>query len=202
MTIPIQKGRHIILTHKHVTGNYEMRAAESYNDYYGIGYTYCGDRLIHTPDKTIICNGKCLCFIHKNLRHKTSSLTNKPYDSTQLKITESIADHIKDLIGEENFEQLFSQIVFFFNEKTQQRIEQIIKNMEEEWTHFDNYSEKILENLLYQLIVTCIRDHSQHIAPQQNSCISGSETYNLLNKAIPTSANFYTYSLRYLFRQA
>lgn len=74
MTIPIQKGRHIILTHKHVTGNYEMRAAESYNDYYGIGYTYCGDRLIHTPDKTIICNGKCLCFIHKNLRHKTSSI--------------------------------------------------------------------------------------------------------------------------------
>lgn len=184
MTIPIQKGRQIKLTQKHVTGNYEMAAAESYNDYYGIGYTYCGDRLIHTPDKTIICNGKCLCFIHKNLHHKTSSLTEKPYDSTQLKITESIADHIKELIGEENFEQLFSQIVFFFNEKTQQRIEQIIKNMEEEWSHFDNYSEKILENLLYQLIVTCIRDHSQRTAPQQNSCISGTETYNLLNKAI------------------
>lgn len=184
MAMPIQKGLHINLLHKRITGYYDMPAAESYNDYYGIGYSYCGDRLISTPDKTIICNGKYLCFMHKNLCHRTSSLTDRPYESMQIKISEAAAERLMDFIGDEIFEQLFSQMLFFFNEKTQTKIEQILKNMEEEWNHFDNYSEKILENLLYQLVVTCIREHLQKTAPEQSSFIPGSETQVLLNKAI------------------
>lgn len=184
MTIPIQKGHDIKLKHVNVTGPYQMHSAESYKDYYGIGYTYRGDRIITTPDKTLFVNGKCLCFIHKDLIHKTSSITENPYECTQIKITEELAKCLQHSIGSAQFEQLFTQIVYFFEGTAQKKIEQIIKNMEEEWKHFDEYSDKLLENLLYQLIVTCIREHSRKNFPKQRTAFSSQETQNLLKEAI------------------
>ncbi|MGN0512988.1 MAG: AraC family transcriptional regulator [Lachnospiraceae bacterium] len=140
--------------------HYEMATAEAYTDFYGISYMISGERLIYSPDFTTIVKAGDMVFIPKYIYRRTTYISNEPYERILLKFTDSMIDELLKTIGAKNFNELCQEHVIRFEKSTQTKILSILKEMEQEWNSYNEYSELLLKGLLNKLIITCIREHT------------------------------------------
>lgn len=140
--------------------HYEMATAEAYTDFYGISYMISGERLIYSPDFTTIVKAGEMVFIPKYIYRRTTYISNEPYERILLKFTDSMIDELLKTIGAKNFNELCQEHVIRFEKSTQTKILSILKEMEQEWNSYNEYSELLLKGLLNKLIITCIREHT------------------------------------------
>lgn len=140
--------------------HYEMATAEAYTDFYGISYMISGERLIYSPDFTTIVKAGEMVFIPKYIYRRTTYISNEPYERILLKFTDSMIDELLKTIGDKNFNELCQEHVIRFEKSTQTKILSILKEMEQEWNSYNEYSELLLKGLLNKLIITCIREHT------------------------------------------
>lgn len=137
--------------------HYEMTSAEAYTDFYGISYMVSGDRLIYSPTFTTIAQAGDMVFIPKNVYRRTTYISNEPYERILLKFSDSMIDDLLKTIGCAHFEELCQEHVLRFDKNTQIEIYEILREMEAEWNHYNEYSELLLKGLLNKLIITALR---------------------------------------------
>lgn len=157
MSEPIHPGYNFKINHKKQDNHYSMKAATSHGNMYGIGYMISGDRMIVTPHKTVIVHPGTIQFTHKNLVHRTTYLSEGIYENIDIKFRESVAEHIIKIIGQKQFDMLYDQISITLTPEAIEQISQIVKLMEQEWKHYDTYSDAIIESLVIQFFVTALR---------------------------------------------
>lgn len=158
MPLPLKPGFHFNFDRKKRPSHYEMTAAEAYTDFYGISYMISGERLIYSPEFTTICYAGDLVFIPKNVYRRTTYISNTPYERILLKFTDEMIADLLTVIGTDAFETLCHEHVLHFSESTQQKLQSILAEMEEEWNHYNKYSELLLKGLLNKLIITCLNE--------------------------------------------
>lgn len=166
MSIPIQSGYQFKFNHKKLDNHYSMPAAEAYNSTYGIGFMLSGKRIVVSPGKTSIAFPGTAQFISKDLYHRTAPISDEIYECYSLKFRKAFADKLISIIGEDNFNDLFSQINVSLTETAQQRIAYIMSMIEYEWNHYDNYSESVIEGLVIQFFVTTLRGQIPSSQPE------------------------------------
>ncbi len=160
MTVPIPFGYRFKVNHKRKDNHYSMSSVDVYGNIYGIGYMLSGERLIITPDKTVIVRPGTVQFMHKNLYHRTTYLSEGLYENIDIKFTEAVAERIISVIGREAFERLFEQISVTLTPEARGQILSIVDSIEYEWNHYDNYSDAIIESLTIQFFVAALRGQS------------------------------------------
>ena len=160
MAEPILPGYNFKVGHKKKDNHYSMRRAESYGNAYGIGYMVSGDRMIITPQKTVIVHPGTVQFMHRDLVHRTTYVSEGIYENIGVKFRENVVEHITAVIGQEAFDSLYDQISITLTPEANQQILQILENIEYEWSHYDSYSDTIIEGLVIQFFVTTLRGQS------------------------------------------
>lgn len=158
MPLPLKPGYNFNYDRLLRPPHYEMAAAETYTDFYGISYMLSGERLIYSPNFTTIVQAGEMTFIPKYLYRRTTYISNAPFERILIKFTDSMISDLLNTIGVEQFNELCEEHVIRFEKSTQEKILSIINEMEEEWNSYNEYSELLLKGLLNKLIITCLRE--------------------------------------------
>lgn len=103
-------------------------------------------------------------FMHRDLVHRTTYVSEGIYENIGVKFRENVVEHITAVIGQEAFDSLYDQISITLTPEANQQILQILENIEYEWSHYDSYSDTIIEGLVIQFFVTTLR--GQSISPK------------------------------------
>lgn len=158
MPLPLKNGYQFNYDRTTRPPYYEMTAAEAYTDFYGLSFMLSGERLIYSPDFTAIAQAGDLVFIPKNVYRRTTYISNSSYERILLKYTDSMIDNLIDVIGQKVYDELCTAHVIQLTPETQEKIFNILMEIEEEWNHYNEYSELLIKGLLNKLIITCIRE--------------------------------------------
>lgn len=169
MPEPIPHDYNFKVNHKKRDNHYSMPAATSYGNMYGIGYMLSGDRIIITPHKTVTVHPGTIQFMHKDLIHRTTYITDGIYENMDIKFRESVAEHIIAIIGQEQFDMLYEQISITLTPKATEQIGQIMKMIEYEWDNYDAYSDTVMESLVVQFFVIALR--GQSLSPEMDTVL-------------------------------
>lgn len=178
MPAPIHPDYNFKVNHKKRDNHYSMNTAASYENMYGIGYMISGDRIIITPQKTVTVHLGTIQFIHKNLIHRTTYISEGIYENIDIKFRESVAEHIISVIGQERFNMLYDQISIALTPQATEQIDQIVKLIEHEWNNYDTYSNAIIQGLVIQFFVIALR--GQSFSPK-NDVILKEAHFSLIN---------------------
>lgn len=165
MAYPIPAGYNFKVNHKKRDNHFSMATADVYNTMYGVGYMVAGDRLIITPDKTVIVRPGTIQFMHKNLFHRTTHISDGLYENIEIKLRESVTDHIIRVVGKEAFDMLYEQVSITLTPEADAKVRTIMAQIEEEWAHYDSYSNDMIESLMIHLFVTALRGQTPAPAP-------------------------------------
>lgn len=158
MPLPLKSGYNFNFDRKTRPPYYEMSAAEAYTDFYGISFMISGERLIYSPDFTTIAQAGEIVFIPKNLYRRTTYISNSPYERILLKFTDYMIKDLIDVIGRKTFDELCCEHVLRLTPESQKKVMGILTEMEQEWNHYNEYSELLLKGLLNKLIITCLQE--------------------------------------------
>lgn len=178
MSAPIHPDYNFKVNHKKCDNHYSMNTATAYENMYGIGYMLSGDRIIITPQKTITVHPGTIQFIHKNLIHRTTYISEGIYENIDIKFRESILEHIISVIGQERFNMLYDQISITLTPQATEQIDQTVKLIEHEWNNYDTYSDAIIQGLVVQFFVIALR--GQSFSPK-NDVILKETHFSLIN---------------------
>lgn len=159
MPLPLKPGYNFYIDRKSKPSDYEMKQLEVYRDYYGISYTVSGHRKFIMPHMIGFLNNGSVGVTPKNIYHRTSFVDNTPYERFVLKFTDNAINPLLDIIGFEQFEELYRYPVYNFAPDIQMKIYGIFCDMLYEYEHYQNESDLILRGMLYNLIMTVIRFH-------------------------------------------
>lgn len=160
MAIPIPADYNFRYNYVFRDNHYSMPCADVYGDCYGLGFMVQAERMIITPGKTIIVHPGSIQFMHKHLYHRTTYVSDNMLKAYQMKFRESVAEHIKAIIGKQSFDNLFSQISVQLTPKAQEKIIQLFQFIGEEWNHYDEYSDSAIEGYVIQIFIEAIRGQS------------------------------------------
>lgn len=166
MPLPLKPGYHFNFDHTTRPPYYEMAAAEAYTDFYGLSFMLSGERLIHSPNFTTIAQAGDIVFIPKNVYRRTTYISNSSYERILLKYTDSMIKELIEVIGQKAYDELCTEHVLQLPLDTQEKVRDILMEMENEWNHYNEYSELLLKGLLNKLIITCIRER---VSPAPNA---------------------------------
>ncbi|MDD6572112.1 MAG: AraC family transcriptional regulator [Thermoflexaceae bacterium] len=158
MPLPLKTGYHFNFDRTVRPSYYEMSSAEAYTDFYGISFMISGERLIYSPNFTTIVQAGEIVFIPKNIYRRTTYISNKPYERILLKFTDSMISDLIKVIGQKTFDDLCKEHVIRLTPSTQKKVLGILTEMEQEWKHYNEYSELLLKGLLNKLIIICLRE--------------------------------------------
>lgn len=164
MTEPIPYGYNFKVNHKKRDNHFAMANVNVYGDIYGIGYMISGDRMIITPDRTVFVHPGSVQFIHKNLYHRTTWMSEGIYKNMDIKFRESVAEYVISIIGREQFDRLFEQICIDLTPEASEQIRGITELMEGEWNRGDPYFDAVMKGLVIQFFVTVLR--GQAVMPE------------------------------------
>lgn len=157
MTEPIPYGFDFKVNHKIRDNHFTMANVNVYGDMYGIGYTLSGNRMLITPDRTVLVHPGSVQFVHKDLYHRSTWMSEGTYDNTDIKFRESVAEYVASVIGREQFDMLFDQIGIDLTPEASERIRAITVLMEQEWNRSDQYFDAVMKSLVIQFFVTALR---------------------------------------------
>lgn len=159
MSAPLKPGYHFHVDKRVAASSYEMPSLDIYHDYYGVSYIVSGDRKFITPHMVGILHAGDVGMTPKDVYHRSSFLSDKPYVRFLVKFTPAMAKDIIALIGQEAFDTLYELPVYHFTTETQTVLYQIFCDMLTEFNRYDAYSEHILKGLLLRLFITILREH-------------------------------------------
>lgn len=168
MPMPLKKGCNIHVEHIKTNASYSMRSSDVYTEFYGVGFIISGDRKIITPKGIYFSHAGDIGVMDMGVYHKTSSVSNQPYERYGVKFTPKMVGNLIQTIGNENFQDFISHGGYHLKPETQQKVRQIYEDMIEEYEHYTHTSELLLEGMLNRLLITIMREgilySSSHIA--------------------------------------
>lgn len=159
MPYPIPKNLKINVEKKAFLPRHEMAVPEVYTEFYGISFILEGDRKLITPNMISILRAGDVGFTTMHMHHRATYLTHSPYSRYLIKFTPALVGHLLEKLKLRSLDELLPYPVYHFPPDSQQKIQQIFADMLDEFTHYDEYSETILEGRLYELLLTVKREH-------------------------------------------
>lgn len=158
MPLPLKAGYHFNYHHSCRPPRFEMTAAEAYTDFYGLSYLISGENLSYSPDGMCILREGDISFIPQNIYYRSSYISDRPRESVLIKFTDFMVSDLLKVMGVSCFNELLigRQTVIHLNESLRKDVLAILKEMEQEWNSYNEYSEIILKGLLNKLIVFCL----------------------------------------------
>ena len=144
---------------EHVTkpaSNY-MPSFDIYEKYYGIGYLVKGDRQVSTPERTFFVHDGYLSPVSMGVYHKSSPLSDRNYEVYAVRFVSSVTTRIKEIIGENEFNDLMLHTALSVPDEIKPKIIDIYEQMLIEYDNYDSVAEFALQNLLEQLILIMYR---------------------------------------------
>ena len=94
-----------------------------------------------------------------HMQHRATYLTHSPYSRYLIKFTPLLVEHLLERLHLRNLDELLNYPVYHFRPDSQKKIRHMFADMLNEFSHYDEYSEMILEGKLYDLLLTVKREH-------------------------------------------
>lgn len=168
MPLPLKAGYNFSYHHSRRPPRYEMTAAEAYTDFYGLSYLIRGENLSYSPEGMCVLQEGDISFIPQNVYYRSSYISDRPRETVLIKFTDYMVSDLLKVMGVRCFNELLigQQTVIHLNESLRKNVLDILKEMEQEWNSYNEYSEIILKGLLNKLIVFCLsrRDEEEEIS--------------------------------------
>lgn len=148
------EGKGIVVKYKKLPADYRMQPMQMATDHYNIGYVISGDRRTITPMQSYDYHAGDVAMAPPFLYHRTVSESNMPYESYMIKFSPDFIEPFYQQIGKYIIDELYEQKVCHFTKQSQKKIEQIFKEMLEEYGKDTEYKEVILQGMLFRLFTT------------------------------------------------
>ena len=159
MPYPIPNGEEIYVELKEKSSSYEMKAFETYTDFYGISLIVTGDRKFITPTMVAQINTGDIGFTTKHLSHRATFLSDVPYSRYLVKFKETAILHMLREVNLTCIDELLPYPVYHFNETDKKYLKDLLSQMLLEYTQKKKYYQPMLIQLLNQLILFVARNH-------------------------------------------
>lgn len=153
MAIPLKKGYKFRVEHVTKPASNYMPSFDIYEKYYGIGYLVKGDRQVSTPERTFFVHDGYLSPVSMGVYHKSSPLSDRNYEVYAVRFVSSVTTRIKEIIGENEFNDLMLHTALSVPDEIKPKIIDIYEQMLIEYDNYDSVAEFALQNLLEQLIL-------------------------------------------------
>lgn len=182
MPFPLKPGYNFNFARLRRPPHFEMASAEAYTDFYGLSYVVSGERMIYSPNGTSILQQGDVNFIPRYVYTRSTYTSEEPFEFILLKFTDAMLSDLLKVIGADAYNELCKESIIHFDKTAQDKITAILIEMENEWNHYNVYSELILKGLLYKLIITCLRERTIGGVPvytleKKHDCLSGAIKY-------------------------
>lgn len=130
-----------------------------FHDYYGISFTISGRSKLIMPNTAGSLVAGTVGVIPRNIYHMTSVAKEDTCERFILKFTDEAITPLIDLIGQKAFDELYNNPVYHFIPRIQDRIYQLLCDMQYEYEHYTRESDLLMKSMLYQLFTTIMRFH-------------------------------------------
>lgn len=157
MAIPLKNGYKFRVEHVTKPASNYMPSFDIYEKYYGIGYLVKGDRQVSTPERTFFVHDGYLSPVSMGVYHKSSPLSDRNYEVYAVRFVSSVTTRIKEIIGENEFNDLMLHTALSVPDEIKPKIIDIYEQMLIEYDNYDSVAEFALQNLLEQLILIMYR---------------------------------------------
>lgn len=160
MAIPLKKGYSIRVEYIKKSADYRMRTTDVYTDYYGIGYIISGDRVLIMPNGIYFSHPGDVGVVNIGTYHRSASSPSsaQSYERYGVKFAPKMVEHLIETIGEKKFQEFMSHNGYHLKPESQKKVEQIFRDMLEEYENYDDTSELVLEGMLNRLIVLLMKE--------------------------------------------
>jgi len=152
MPEPIKGNLNFEVCHNTFNADYTMRAMMACRDYYEIGLTISGDRKVIMQDHIHYQRKGVVSTTPMNVYLRTTPASNQIYERIMVKFKPAMADEFATVVGKEAFDSFLHKYVHTFTEENEQKILLLLKQMEEIYQNYNEYSELLLKGLLNQLL--------------------------------------------------
>lgn len=163
---PILKNYNFKIERKINKGTYTMPSMDVYRDYHSFGYLYSGNRIVITPEKSCAVTAGTIVFIHKDMLHRTTGQLDVDYENFSIKFRDCVLERLIQTVGDKRVQTLFDQIAIQLNEEADKRVLEILRHIEQEWTHYNDYSNLMLECLFVEMLLVIISEQTRPVLRQ------------------------------------
>jgi AraC-like DNA-binding protein len=107
MALPLPQGKNFIITHRMMSGDFEMPSMEVASDHYSLGFIIHGDRKVITPTMSYTLHSGYVNAIAPFLYHRTIPASNDYYESFLIKFSPDFAKEFTDRAGARTLDEIF-----------------------------------------------------------------------------------------------
>lgn len=156
MPYPIPYGREFEVNYMEAPSSYMMPSMCA-SDYYEMSILISGERKCVTHDHVYFAHTGNIVTGAPYIMHQTSSTSDVPYTRILVKFTFNVADSIKQKLGSNIFDTIFSRHTHHISEDGYKKICAKFYEMLEEYDQYDKYSDTILKDMLFHLLTMLIK---------------------------------------------
>jgi len=164
MPINMPKETLITVQKRDMPYNSSMPQMEMAEVHYSLIYIISGDRRVITPYEQFDAHAGDITSMPPQLYHRTFSLSNQPYSSYLIKLSEDFAKTFIAELGSELWNYIFEQKHFTFDADVSRVIETILQDMSEIYESSSPYKNVLLKGAFYRLAVMIMdKDRSEGV---------------------------------------
>lgn len=187
MPDPIKAPYHFEIKYKERPADYRTQTVGICNTQYEINYIVSGTLRTITSNTSYDAHTGDISTTPLNVYYQGISLSKGTYKNVVIKFHKEMASPFIKVIGDMAFEELFSKWLHRFPTSSKQKIEHIISNMLDEYNHYNELSELLLQGMLHNLLAIMIRER----IPNTNQDMAIHKANPLILKALNFMENNY-----------
>ena len=116
MALPLPQGKNFIITHRKLSGNFEMPSMEVASDHYALGFIIHGDRKVITPTMSYVLHAGYVNAIAPFLYHRTIPASTDYYESYLIKFSPDFVSDFNAAFGSKILDSIFKHPPKHFSE--------------------------------------------------------------------------------------
>ncbi len=180
MPAPLKNGYNIHIELLKKDAEFSMRSSDIYRDFYGASFLVSGDRKTTTPHGIYFSHPGTFGTIPKDLYMHTTFSSMAPYERYLVKFTDQMVEPLIKKIGQHSFDDFMSHIFHPLEEPVQHKIITILEDMLDEYEHYDQHSELLLQGMLTHLLLTVMRNRTINSGPEWHLNTADKEIMQIL----------------------
>ncbi len=122
MALPLPQGKQFQITHRMLSGNFEMSSMEVASDHYSLGFIINGDRKVITPSISYLLHPGYINAIAPYLYHRTIPASGDYYESYLIKFSPEFVEDFTDAVGSKILENIYKEPPRRFSEEDQKQL--------------------------------------------------------------------------------
>ena len=122
MALPLPQGKNFIITHRKLSGDFEMPSMEVASDHYSLGFIIHGDRKVITPTMSYILHAGYVNAIAPFLYHRTIPASTDYYESYLIKFSPDFVSDFNAAVGTKILDNVFRHPPKHFSAEDEKKI--------------------------------------------------------------------------------